>query len=307
MNKKPLNDHFGHPYQCGRSLRLPDEVVLSLDRPVIMGVLNVTPDSFSDGGQYLDPDAAVEHGLAMAAAGAAVIDVGGESTRPGATPIAAQEQVRRVVDVIRKLRHCLDQIPSKVAISIDTTLSSVASLALDAGASMLNDVSAGREDPEIFGLAACTGAPIVLMHMQNDPASMQNDPRYDDVVATVESFLLERIDAALEAGVRREQILIDPGIGFGKTTAHNLTLLAHLDRFVKMGFPVLLGTSRKRFMREICQWGCHTLAPEDSDTATCSTTALGVAAGAAIFRVHNVEANRQAAELAWAILQAQDS
>ncbi|MGH8582075.1 MAG: dihydropteroate synthase [Gammaproteobacteria bacterium] len=262
--------------------------------PVIIGVLNLTPDSFSDGGAYTDPARALEQALRMAAEGAAIIDVGGESTRPGAGSIAAAEQIRRVLPVVRALRFALSK---PVRISIDTRSAEVAAAAIEAGATMLNDVSAGRDDPDLLGLAAASDLPIVLMHMQGTPETMQSDPRYQDVVAEVRSFLLARAEAAQRAGVKPERIILDPGIGFGKTQAHNIALLAQLQRLVDTGYPVLLGASRKRFMGSICAES----APAVLVGATCATTALGVAAGVRYFRVHDVQPNRQAAEVAWAI------
>lgn len=271
-----------------------------------MGILNVTADSFSDGGQWLEPDDAVGHGLKMAAKGADVIDVGGESTRPGSRRIPADEQTSRILTVIERLRRQLDQQHPNVAISVDTTLADVATAALDTGADMINDVSAGREDRRMLDLAGARRVPIVLMHMQGTPATMQQAPRYDDVVREVEAFLIERAEAAVTAGVPHDQILIDPGIGFGKTRAHNLALLAHLDQLANTGFAVLLGTSRKRFMGSICQQSDGPAPPPSSlVAATCATTALGVAGRVAMFRVHDVHANRQAAEVAWNILDAE--
>ena len=271
-----------------------------------MGILNVTPDSFSDGGEHASEDTAVAHGRAMLEQGADVIDVGGESSRPGSQRVTADEQISRTVGVIRRL--C--QASPQPVVSIDTTRSAVAAAALDAGASILNDISAGREDPGMFELAAARGAPIVLMHMRGTPATMQNDPTYDDVVAEVEAFLLGRAAAAEVAGVPRGQIVIDPGIGFGKTLAHNLDLMANLRRLVETGYPVLLGASRKRFLRAICDDPASDAAAEASGPrrralvgATCATTALAVAAGAAILRVHDVKANRQAADVTWRIFR----
>jgi dihydropteroate synthase len=272
-------------------------VTLDYSRPLIMGILNATPDSFSDGGQFLDVERAVAHGLAMAEEGADIIDVGGESTRPGSQRILAEEQIRRVVGVIRGLRA---QLPAGAAISIDTSLGAVARAALDAGADIINDVSAGRDDPAMFRLAAEWGVPIVLMHMQGDPATMQDNPQYQDAPAEVASFLAERAQVAMAAGVEKSSIILDPGIGFGKLKEHNLALLANLDRLVALGYPVLLGASRKRFMGSICK----VESPEALMPATCATTALGVMAGIAIFRVHDVCANRQAADVALAIRNA---
>ena len=266
-------------------------------RPLIMGVLNVTPDSFSDGGRHQDPDAAAARAARMVEEGADIVDVGGESTRPGAGRIPAAEQKRRVLPVIEALRATL---PPQVLVSIDTTRAEVAAAALDAGASFVNDVSAGRDDPELLPLVAERDVPVVLMHMQGEPATMQQAPDYDDVVAEVAELLLERAALAVSAGVHRDAIVIDPGIGFGKRLEHNLALLAGLPMLVSHGFPVLVGTSRKSLLRTLCG------TPPDGDLsgATAATTALAVAAGAAIFRVHDVRANRQAADVAWAIQQA---
>jgi len=287
------------------SLQLAHGRTLSLDRPLIMGILNVTPDSFSDGGKHAEQGAAVAHGLRLAAEGADIIDVGGESTRPGSQRIAAEEQVRRVVSMIRVLRERLDTTDKRsrgVAISIDTTLSEVAAKALGAGASLINDVSGGRDDPRILSLAAAMKCPIVLMHMKGEPATMQHNPQYDDVVAEVVAHLRERALAAQQAGVERSQIILDPGIGFGKTREHNLALLAALDRVAALEYPVLLGTSRKRFMGSICaNVDGSAPAPQDLIGATCATTAIGVYSGVSIFRVHDVRPNRQAADVAWAM------
>jgi len=283
------------------ALRLPNQKTIACDRPVIMGILNVTPDSFSDGGLYTDVDTAVDYAKQMWADGADIIDVGGESTRPGSQRVGAAEQIRRVVPIIQRLLQQIDG----VAISVDTTLGVVAEAAVNAGAAILNDVSAGRDSPEMFRLSAGFGTPLVLTHMLGSPATMQQNPSYVDVVAEVTGFLVDRAGVAMAAGVPQEQIIIDPGVGFGKSTQHNLALLAHLDGLVSTGFPVLLGTSRKRFLGEICQVGLRdTVALQKRVGATCATTALGVAKGVRLFRVHDVHANRQAADTAWAIRQA---
>ncbi len=267
-----------------------------------MGILNVTPDSFSDGGRWLDIDAAVAHALRMVDDGADVIDVGGESTRPGAEAVGDDEQIARVVPVIERVRRALDGRGSEAVISIDTMSPRVAEAALDAGAAIINDVAGGR-----FGtieVAAERQAPIVLMHMAGEPKTMQDAPHYDDVVSEVRAYLVERAEAAVAAGVPRGQVVIDPGIGFGKTREHNLTLLANLDHFVATGYPVLLGTSRKRFMGSICvDANGDPPRPDTLVGATCATTALGVAAGVAMFRVHDVLANRQSADVAHALRQ----
>ncbi len=274
-------------------------------RPLIMGILNVTPDSFSDGGQFVNVDAAVAHGIALYRQGADLIDVGGESTRPGSQRVSADDQIQRVVKVIAGLRTALDregEAGRRVVISIDTTRSVVAAAALDAGAAMLNDVSAGREDPQMFSLAAERGVPIALMHMQGEPGTMQQNPQYEDVVGEVMAHLQKQAATAMKTGLKKEQIILDPGIGFGKSREHNLALLRALNRFVAMGFSVLLGSSRKRFMGSICTRVDGSVpVPGELIGATCATTALGVAAGVRLFRVHDVEANRQAADVAWAI------
>ena len=258
-----------------QSLVLPDRRALSLSQPLIMGILNVTPDSFSDGGRWSDADSAMQHAVDMIAQGADLIDVGGESTRPGSQRVDGHEQMRRVIPVIEAIRRHPSAEQHDVPISIDTTRSVVAAAAINAGASIINDVSAGRDDPDIFKLAADEGAPVVLMHMQGEPANMQADPCYRDVVGEVKAFLLERVAAAEVAGVDRNRIVIDPGIGFGKTYDHNIDLLTHLDQFVTTGLPVLLGSSRKRFMRTICEprFG-DKLRPLELVGATCATTAF---------------------------------
>lgn len=266
----------------------------SPESPVIMGILNLTPDSFSDGGRYTDAERAVAHALQMVDEGAAIIDIGGESTRPGSERVSAEGQLSRILDITRALRQAL---PKGTIISVDTTLVPVAEAAIRAGASMLNDVSAGRDDPRMFALVAETGVPLVLMHMQGTPKTMQENPTYTDVVAEVKAFLLERAGAAEKAGVAAKQLVIDPGIGFGKTRDHNLRLLANLPAFTDSGYPVLLGTSRKRFMGAICQ-------EQNTDEligATCTTTVIGAQAGVSIFRVHDVRPNRQAIEVARAV------
>lgn len=270
---------------------------VSQDRPQIMGILNVTPDSFSDGGKYSGVSAALSQAEIMIAEGADIIDIGGESTRPGSDSVGADEQIRRVVPAIRAIR----QIDANIIISIDTTLSQVAQAAIEAGANWINDVSAGLGDPDMLKFAADAGLPIILMHMQGTPKTMQDNPYYDDAVIEVKALLQQRIDAALQAGIAPGNLAIDPGIGFGKRKQDNLALLAHLPQLLELGYPLLLGTSRKRFMGSIC----NVERPEQLVTATAVTTALGVMAGVQMFRVHDVKANRQAADVAWAIKQAQ--
>ena len=265
-------------------------------KPLIMGILNVTPDSFSDGGKYSGLDDALQQAARMLEEGADIIDIGGESTRPGSDSVAAAEQIQRVIPVITAIRQ---QLKNAILISIDTTSGTVAQAALAAGADIINDVSAGRDDPSILALAAQTRAPIILMHTGGAPKTMQDNPYYEDVVREVIEALQQRIDTALKAGIKKANIALDPGIGFGKRKHDNLDLLAHLDAIVALGFPVLLGASRKRFMGTLC----NVSEPSELVTATAVTTALGVMAGVQIFRVHDVKENRQAADVTWAIKQ----
>jgi dihydropteroate synthase len=243
-----------------------------------MGVLNVTPDSFSDVGRYLDHGAAIAHGRALVAEGADLLDVGGESSRPGATYIDERTELDRVVPVIEALAPAID-----VPISIDTRKAGVARAALAAGAAIVNDVSAGRDDPDILGVAADAKAPVVLMHMRGTPATMQDDPRYTDVVAEVADFLAERCAAAEAAGVPRDALVVDPGIGFGKRDEHNYALLADLARFTLLGHPVLVGASRKGFIGRALG-----LPALERAEGTAATVVWVVERGARIVRVHDV-------------------
>ena len=211
-------------------------------RPMVMGILNVTPDSFSDGGQFASPADAVERAIQMIDEGADLIDVGAESTRPGSRRVDADEQINRLRDVLPALAS------AGILVSIDTTLAAVAAFAMDHGAAIINDISAGRDDPAMLPLTASRGAGLVLMHMLGEPATMQRSPAYADVVADVRTFLLDRTAAARRAGVAVERIILDPGLGFGKTADHNLALLANVAEFAKLGMPVLIGASRKRFL-----------------------------------------------------------
>ena len=269
----------------------------NLTHPLIMGILNVTPDSFSDGGKFTGIVTALAQAQRMVAEGVDIIDIGGESTRPGAEAISIEEQISRVIPVITAIRKDLS---ATLPISIDTTLSAVARAALDAGATIINDISAGEQDAAILSLAAQRNVPIILMHIKGQPDTMQDAPFYQDVVSEVLKSLLKRVDAALAAGVTKHQIAIDPGIGFGKRKQDNLDLLANLDRFVATGYPVLLGTSRKRFLGNLCA----VTEPAELVSATAATTALGVQQGVQMFRVHDVKENKQAADVAWAIKQA---
>jgi dihydropteroate synthase len=246
----------------------------------VMGVVNVTPDSFSDGGLYLDPDKAIEHGLALAAEGAAIVDIGGESTRPGSEGVSAEEELRRVLPVIEGLRAA----GTEARISIDTSKANVAAAALNAGATFVNDVTALRADPAIAEVIAETGAGCCLMHMLGTPRTMQLDPRYEDVVVEVKAFLEERIQFAVAAGIAREQIVVDPGIGFGKTVEHNLELLRRLDELVEIGRPVMVGTSRKSFLGKLS----GRAEPAERVPGTIATCVLAYERGARLFRVHDV-------------------
>lgn len=267
-----------------------------MNKPRLMGIVNVTPDSFSDGGEFYGHRVAIEHALHMVEEGADIIDIGGESTRPGSKSVSADEQKRRVLGVIEELRK---ELPDQIEISIDTTLSEVARDALTAGATILNDVSAGS-DTGMFELAAEHKVPIIIMHMQGSPATMQDKPSYRDVVSEVKAYLLERAAQAQSVGVDAKQIIIDPGIGFGKNRQHNLELMANLNALVETGYQVLLGASRKRFMGAICDVkDFHELVG-----ATCATTTLAVVAGVDIMRVHDVKPNRQALDVTWAVLEA---
>lgn len=264
-------------------------------RPLIMGVLNVTPDSFSDGGQFRDVDGAVAHAREMIEAGADLIDVGGESTRPGSRPVSADEQVARVVPVVQ----AIGGLGLPVTVSVDTTRAAVAEAALRAGAHVINDVSAGHDDPAMLPLAGESGAPVILMHMQGTPATMQVAPRYTDVTKEVIGFLLARIDAAYAARVELQDILVDPGIGFGKNQQHNLELLRRLkDIAAATGRPVVLGTSRKKFIGRITGED----EPSHRVFGTAATVAWGIANGAGVLRVHDVRPMAQVARMIDAIL-----
>jgi dihydropteroate synthase len=258
--------------------------------PKLMGVVNVTPDSFSDGGLFLDADAAVAHGGELARDGAEILDVGGESTRPGAEEVSPEEELDRVVPVVRGLAGV-------ATVSIDTSKAAVAEAALDAGAMIVNDVTALRHDPEIGALCAERGAGLVLMHMQGDPRTMQEDPSYDDVVDDVKAFLAERMEAAIGVGVAEELIWLDPGIGFGKNLDHNLELLRRLGELHQLGRPLVVGTSRKSFIGKI-----DGSAVGDRLGGTIASSVLAAIEGADILRVHDVAEAAQATRVASAIL-----
>jgi dihydropteroate synthase len=262
--------------------------------PLVMGVLNVTPDSFSDGGRFADARTAIEHATGMAADGAHIIDVGGESTRPGAQRVAPEEQLRRILPVIDAIRGRIGAL-----VSVDTTRAAVARAAIDHGASLINDISAGTDDPDMLPLAARTGAALILMHMRGQPATMQAAPVYSDVCREVADYLQARRRAAVEAGVSERRILLDPGIGFGKTVDHNLALLAGLRNLAALGPPIVIGTSRKSFIGR--------LTGEDEPgrrlAGTAATVAWSVANGAAIVRVHDVESMAKVVRVIQAILR----
>jgi dihydropteroate synthase len=259
----------------------------------LMGIVNVTPDSFSDGGLFAAPGAAIEHALALVADGAAIVDVGGESTRPGSEPVAAATETERVLPVVEGLAAT----GTHAQISIDTRKASVARAALAAGASMVNDVSALR-DREMAGVVAESGADCCLMHMLGEPRTMQDDPRYDDVVDEVKAFLASRLELAVREGVREERVLLDPGIGFGKRDEHNLALIRRLDEIVALGRPVVIGTSRKGFIGRVAG------APHGADrlAGTLATNVLALERGASVFRVHDVAPAREALTVAAATL-----
>ncbi len=259
---------------------------------LVMGIVNVTPDSFSDGGQFFDAKTAVEHGLQLVEEGADIIDVGGESTRPRALPVEEAEEMRRVLPVIRQLAPRL-----KVPISIDTMKPAVARAALDAGASLINDVGAYRQDAGMWQIVAESGAAYVCMHMQGTPATMQADPSYGDVVGEVEEFLRQRMRSLAEAGVGREQVILDVGIGFGKTAEHNLQLLGAMRRFTKLGRPVLLGVSRKSLVGKVSGTESDARLP-----GSLACACLAVEAGVQILRVHDVAETVQAVLMTEAIL-----
>jgi dihydropteroate synthase len=257
----------------------------------LMGVVNVTPDSFSDGGLYLDPALAIEHGRELEAAGADILDVGGESTRPGAEEVGVEEELRRVVPVIQGLEGV------KAQISVDTSKAAVAAAALDAGAEIVNDVTALRGDSEMAALCADRGVTVVLMHMLGSPRTMQENPVYADVVADVKAFLAERVEVATAAGIAEERIWLDPGIGFGKTAEHNLELLRRLGELRELGRPLVIGTSRKSFIGRVD--GSHA---GERLGGTIASSVLAAAEGAAVLRVHDVAEVRQAMAVTTAIL-----
>ncbi len=261
-----------------------------------MGILNVTPDSFSDGGEFSGVETAIARAKQMLDEGAGIIDIGGESTRPGSDPVSSEEEIERVVPVIRGI---LAERPD-TTISVDTYQAATAEAVLDAGARIINDISALRSDERMAEVVARAGCPVVLMHMLGEPKTMQQDPRYDDVVSEVRQFLYERAEAAISAGVDPSNVILDPGLGFGKTVEHNLALIENLDAIAGLGYPVLFGASRKRFIGSISG------VEEASGRVfgTVATSVLSYERGASIFRVHDVRANREALEVAAAVSRA---
>jgi dihydropteroate synthase len=257
----------------------------------LMGIVNVTPDSFSDGGLFLEPEAAIAHGEQLVRDGAEILDVGGESTRPGAEPVGVEVELARTQPVVADLEGL------GYTVSIDTSKAAVAEAALEAGAEIVNDVTALREDPEMAALCADRGATVVLMHMPGNPRTMQDDPRYGDVVDEVKGFLAERIEVALAAGVAEERIWVDPGIGFGKTLEHNLELLRRLDELHELGRPLAIGTSRKSFIGKI-----DGSPVEERIGGSIATAVLAAADGADVLRVHDVAETAQALRVAAAVL-----
>ncbi|MEM7121610.1 MAG: dihydropteroate synthase [Pseudomonadota bacterium] len=274
--------------QLGRSTNQPDSFVgLSLDRPHIMGIINVTPDSFSDGGDALAPDDAAAQGRAQAEAGAAILDIGGESTRPGSDPVSTADEIRRIEPVVQALAG------ENALLSIDSRKADVMAAALDAGAGIVNDVSALTYDPASIELVAQRGVPVVLMHAQGDPRTMQTAPAYDHVSLDVFDYLEARIGVCLEHGIARSNICVDPGIGFGKTLDHNLTLMRDLPLFHGLGCPILLGASRKSLIERIA----GKAAPKDRLAGSLALALAGLRAGVQILRVHDVPQTRQAVEV----------
>ena len=267
---------------------------LDFSKPIIMGILNVTPDSFSDGGSYPSSKSAVDKAMIMIEQGASIIDIGGESTRPGSERVPPIEQKRRIVDVISQLVRV---IPEKIIISVDTTSSEVAEVAINLGVGMINDVSAGKDDDKMMNLVAKHNLYYCIMHMQGSPKTMQDNPRYKNVVSEIIDFLESQSKKAIQQGINQDKIILDPGIGFGKKTEHNLEILKNLEKFTNLGYLTLLGTSRKRILGEVSGEN----NPSDRVSGTCATSALGVMSGINIYRVHDVWQNKQAIDIAHSI------
>lgn len=293
---------MNHPAATAGETKTPADVLtwrtgagqwsLSFARPLIMSILNLTPDSFSDGGRFGGPEEAVEAAVAEEADGADMFDLGAESTRPGSREVSAEEEWARLAPVLTALRSRSDR-----PISVDTYKASVAEKALEAGAAIINDVYAGRKEPRILEVAARHGVPIILMHMQGEPGTMQIDPHYDDVVTEVHDFLLERARVAKGAGIPKELIWLDPGIGFGKNQAHNLSLIKHYERVMPRGYRRVMALSRKAFLGRILNGA----PPRERDGLTAAANAVAILKGAEIIRVHRTAPNRAAAALAEAV------
>ena len=281
------DNHFRKPITLrgGRTLQFV--------RPLVMGILNVTPDSFSDGGHFVPFQAAIDHSLAMIAQGADIIDIGGESSRPGAEPVSADEELARVIPVIEALRKQTD-----IPISIDTCKASVAKSALEVGADIINDISALRMDPEMVELASQTGSPIILMHMLGTPHTMQQNPHYDDCVRELISFFHERVVFCTQRGVKRDRLILDPGIGFGKQLEDNLVILAGLTKFSEFGLPILVGASRKSFIRQVYPSG---QPASERLGGSIAAALIAVERGAEIVRVHDVAQTVEALRIQRAI------
>jgi len=281
-------------------IRLPSS--LSHSPWLVMGILNVTPDSFHDGGRYFDPEVAVVRAREMAAAGAGIIDVGGESTRPGAPRISEREELERVIPVISAIAPEL-----YVPISVDTSKAAVAGAALKAGAAMVNDVTALRGDPDMAAVVVEAGCPVCLMHMQGEPGTMQKDPRYHDVVAEIGAFFEERVAWAVAQGIRRDNIILDPGIGFGKKLEHNLAIIRHFEQFLSLGLPLMIGASRKSFIGMIMEDDGSSAGGSSANVTggrlpgTIATSVIAYQKGVSIFRVHDVAENCQALKVTEAI------
>jgi dihydropteroate synthase len=281
-------------YRIPPSIELRSGRILTFDRPIVMGILNVTPDSFSDGGKYFSPEQAVSHALELQQQGADIIDIGGESTRPGAEPVSLEEEIRRTIPVIQEIRNV-----SAIPISIDTYKAEVAKQALEAGADIINDVSAVSFDFAMIPLAARTGAPVVLMHMLGTPRDMQDDPHYEDCVEEVGAFFEYRMDACERGGIARNRIILDPGIGFGKRVEHNLELLHNLRDFARFGRPLLVGASRKSFIAQVPGGAGE---PSNRIGGSIAAAIMAVANGASIVRVHDVAATVEALQI-WRAIQ----
>lgn len=262
-------------------------------RTWLMGILNVTPDSFSDGGMYLDKKSAVQKGLQLIEDGADILDIGGESTRPGSNPITSEEEKRRILPVISGIREKTDTL-----ISVDTTKSEVLKSALDAGADILNDISGMRFDPKILGLAAKKDIPVIIMHMKGTPRNMQESPEYNNVIQEIKTFLKQRVSGALTAGIKKNKIIIDPGIGFGKRLKDNLKIISNLSAFSELGYPILIGVSRKSFIGDLLK-----LSPEKRLEGTIASSLISILQGAHILRVHDVSSLKKAVTVAEAIIK----